>query len=587
MDPSSLTSDQMQAVRHRGGPLLVLAGPGTGKTRTLTYRLAFLMAEGVARPDQILAITFTNKAAEEMRSRTESLVSEMGLLSLPRITTFHGFCFRYLREQNGAPLQLLSEQEALALLRKTIQEKQSSFPAQHVITLARLISRAKNAFQTPDGSGGLPDWEAYPDWGNYYKAYQEKLDGQHCLDFDEMLLRVVTLLEKDPLLREGLRNRFPYLFVDEFQDINPVQYRLFQLLTREEGDWMAIGDPNQAIYGFRGASADFFSLIARHCPTLTEIILEETFRLPQTFLKASRQVLAASPASRLFPMVSARSAALQIPVATLSSAEEEGDYITRLIEEEMGGFNFDSQSTGSLLNPASAGLRGFADFAVLYRLHAQGEQLAQAFLKKGIPFKKIREIPWWEQPKIRTCLRLLRELPDKSLSPAEALNRVLAQGNSDLQSAAVEEAEALKRLMLSAATFIGNLEEFIETLAIQTGLDTFEPDQETVKLLTLHAAKGLEFPVVFIAGCEENLLPLSLLKESDPEEERRLFYVGLTRAREKLFLTWSKRRTLFGQKLLQTPSPFIRDIESSLKTQITLESNHPSPKPRKKQLSLF
>lgn len=587
MDLSSLTFSQTRAVKHRGGPLLVLAGPGTGKTRTLTYRLALMRAEGTARPDQLLAITFTNKAAEEMRSRIEVLGLEIGHTSQPRVTTFHGFCFRFLQEKNATPLQLLSEQEALTLLRETAQETRPDFPAQHFMALARLISRAKNAFQPPDRPESLPDWEEYPDWGGLYKAYQEKLAVQQCLDFDELLIRVVTLLENDPLHREALRHQFPYVFIDEFQDINPVQYRLFQLLTREEGDWMVIGDPNQAIYGFRGASADFFSLLYQHCPTLTEVVLEETFRLPRTVLKASGQVLAASSASRMFPMVATRAGELQIPVAALSSAEEEGEYITRLIEEEMGGLNFNSQIPGSPLRTASSGLRGFADFAVLYRLHAQGEQLSQAFLKKGIPFKKIREIPWSERPEIRTCSRLLRALPDRSISPAEALDQVLAQENPELRPTAVEGAEALKKLLLWATTFKGNLEEFTETLAIQTGLDTYEPDKETVKLLTLHAAKGLEFPVVFIAGCEANLLPLSLLKESNPEEERRLFYVGLTRAREKLFLTWSKRRFLFGQKLLQSPSPFINDIEPSLKKQISLKPNNPARRPKKKQLSLF
>ncbi len=235
-----------------------------------------------------------------------------------------------------------------------------------------------------------------------------------------------------------------------------------------------------------------------------------------------------------------------MPVAALSSAEEEGDYITRIIEEEMGGLSLLFQGNGSFPGSSPNRSRSFADFAVLYRLHAQGDLLAKAFLKKGIPFKKVQELHWAERPEIRVCLKVLRSWPCLDIAPGAAVEKVLSGENLDPRAIGDEGLEALKKLRLWAATFKGPLKEFIETLSIQTGLDTYEPDQETVKLLTLHAAKGLEFPVVIIAGCEANLLPLSLLKESDPEEERRLFYVGLTRAGEGLFLTWAKRRTLFG-----------------------------------------
>jgi DNA helicase II / ATP-dependent DNA helicase PcrA len=355
------------------------------------------------------------------------------------------------------------------------------------------------------------------------------------------------------------------------------------LLTKRDGEWMVIGDPNQAIYGFRGARADFFSSVQRDYPSLTEIVLRETFRLPKPLLEASLQVLAGSRSNRIIPMLSMKDGDLRIPVSSLSSAEKEGEYITERIEEEMGGLNFISQTSGS----SSSGVRGFADFAILYRLHTQGEQLSQTFLKKGIPFKMVREIHWAERPEVRTCLRLLRALPRLPVSPIEGLEQVLSLKDPALHPTAMDGLEALKQLRLLASTFKGHLEEFIETLAIQTGLDTYEPDQETVKLMTLHAAKGLEFPVVFIAGCEENLLPLSLLKDSDPEEERRLFYVGITRARERLYLTWAKRRTLFGQKLVQAVSPFVGDIETGLKKYVGLNPKFQAQRRRKKQLSLF
>ena len=532
---------------------MVLAGPGTGKTRTLTYRLAHLMAEGIARSDQILAITFTNKAAEEMRSRVAQFGGELQTSSPPWISTFHGFCYRFLQENSPVPGQLLSEQEALALLKKTVRKKVADFPAQSFKELARRISLIKNAWSPSETPQSLPPWDTYPNWPSLYQAYQKDLADQKFWDFDELLIQAVSLLERNPDLQGVWQSRFPYLFIDEFQDINSIQYRLFQLLTREDGQWMVIGDPNQSIYGFRGASANFFDRLRRECPSLTEVHLTETFRLNQTILTASSLVLEGSSLNRSIPLISSRKGEPQVPIAALSRAEEEGEYIARVIEEEIGGLDFLAKGQGQDKQ------RSFADFAVLYRLHAQGDLLAKAFLKKGIPFKKIQEVHWAERPEIRSFIKKLRSFPSLNFSPGAAVEKVLSE-NVELLPLENEGIEALKKLRLWAATFKGPLEEFIETLSIQTGLDTYEPDQETVKLLTLHASKGLEFPVVIISGCEANLLPLTVLKESDPEEERRLFYVGVTRAREKLFLTWAKRRTLYGQKLVQSPSPFLENM---------------------------
>jgi DNA helicase II / ATP-dependent DNA helicase PcrA len=565
---------------------MVLAGPGTGKTRTLTYRLALLMAEQIASPDQILAITFTNKAAEEMRSRVDPICRELQTHTFPKITTFHGFCYGFLLKQVRPPSQLFSEQEALALLKETVRERHRDFPAQSFKELARQISLAKNALIRPDSPEQLPQWEAYPQWPAIYQAYQEKLALKKCWDFDELLVQTVTLLEK-PDLQAALQARFPYVFIDEFQDINPVQYRLFQLLTRQEDEWMVIGDPNQAIYGFRGASADFFPRLQRECPALTTIQLKETFRLNRTVLAVSSQVLQGSPQNSFLPLISFREGEPRVPVVVLSTAEEEGEYITQVIEEEMGGLSLGFQGQGSFPGSSPKKSRSFADFAVLYRLHVQGDLLAKAFLKKGIPFKKVQESHWAERPEIRACLKMLRSWPDLDIKPQAAVEKVLSEQDIDLMSIGNEGIEALKKFRLWAATFQGSLKEFIETLSIQTGLDTYEPDQETVKLLTLHAAKGLEFPVVIIAGCEANLLPLALLKESDPEEERRLFYVGLTRTVQELFLTWAKRRTLFGQNLNQAPSPFLEDIEAMLKQPVCPERTKQPMRPKKKQLSLF
>lgn len=567
--------------------MIVLAGPGTGKTRTLTYRVAHLIASTIARSDQILAVTFTNKAAEEMRSRIDQLGQGIDQFSPPWISTFHGFCFRFLRENLSTPYQLLSENEALALLQETVRQYFPDFPTPSLKELARRISWAKNALILPDSPGALPPWETYLNWPSCYQAFQEKLGAGLFWDFDELLIQAVTLLEKNPDLRADLQAHLPFVFIDEFQDINPSQYRLFELLTRKDGEWMVIGDPNQAIYGFRGSSAEFFPRLQKENPSLTEVTLEETFRLNQTVLAASSQVIEGTILRRPVRLVSSLKGEPSLNVVALPSAEEEGEYISRIIEEEMGGLSLSFKGMDSFSDFRHNQPRSFADFAVLYRLHAQGEVLAAIFSKKGIPFKKIQEVHWVERPEIRAFLTHLKSLPSWDISPQAALEKVIFTKPSEIHPASPEGAEAIKKLRLWAAVFRGPLKEFIEELSIQTGLDTYEPDQETVKLLTLHAAKGLEFPIVFIAGCEGNLLPLSLLKQSDPEEERRLFYVGLTRAKEKVILTWARKRTLFGRKWVQSPSPFLENIEPPLKKQIEIRGTKHPLKPKKKQMSLF
>jgi ATP-dependent DNA helicase UvrD/PcrA len=347
---------------------------------------------------------------------------------------------------------------------------------------------------------------------------------------------------------------------------------------------MVIGDPNQAIYGFRGANPDFFLHLELLCPALSKIQFTESFRLTQTILDASSQVLEGTAGERSAPLRAYRKGEPCIPVANLGSAEEEGEYVARIIEEEMGGLSLLSKGRDSFSGSGQNIGRSFADFAVLYRLHAQGEVLGVA--RKGIPYKMIQEIPWTERPEVRICLRLLGSFPALDISPEKAVEKVLSEDNPDFHSTDPEGRRALRHLRLRASTFKGSLEEFIETLSLQTGLDTYEPDQETVKLLTLHASKGLEFPVIIITGCEGTLLPLSLLKQSDPEEERRLFFVGMTRAQEKLFLTWAKRRFLFGQRLSQKPSPFIPESEIFLKTPISPKIK-PTGRPKNKQMPLF
>ena len=421
--------------------------------------------------------------------------------------------------------------------------------------------------------------------------YQDRLSDKNLWDFDDLIQQTVFLLEKQPLFRNQWQLRVPQVLVDEFQDINTAQYRLFRLLAGDHREWLVIGDPNQAIYGFRGAGANFFNRLREQVPRLTEIHLEDTFRLNQTILNASSQVISAS--SRAFPyrMKTAKIGDPTLPVAGLPSAEEEARYLAALIEQRLGGFSFlTSGSAGTEEQPVS-----LADFAVLYRLHAQGEIIGRVFDEKGVPYKKVQERHWSDCPEVRQLFARLKSLLPFQGTPLTAVDQVIALPSRDPDvphrlspgTDPNQPSEALKKLRLLAATFQGDLESFLETLSLQTGLDSYEPDQETVKLLTLHAAKGLEFPFVILSGCEANLLPLTVFGESDLEEERRLFYVGLTRATQNIFLTWAKKRRLHGQTLWQSPSPFLEDIEERLKSNVPLSENVKPDRPRRRQLSLF
>ncbi len=518
MDQAALTPRQRQAVTHRSGPLMVLAGPGSGKTRTLTHRLAYLVLEQGLPPENILAVTFTNQAAEEMRNRVAQLLPRDSDDAPPWITTFHGFSYRLLRQSFFSNYQLLSENEALEVLRGALRDRQQKFPLKLLKELSRRISLAKGSMLTPDEADHLPEWDALPEWPEAFRAYQEKLSDQKQWDFDDLIQQAVLLLQDQPVFRKQWQLQYPQVLVDEFQDINTAQYRLFRLLADDHREWLVIGDPNQAIYGFRGAGADFFDRLREQVPLLTEIHLEETFRLNQTILKASSQVISASSQAFPYRMKTAKIGDPTLPVAGLPSAEEEARYLAALIEQRLGGFSFlTSGSVGTEGKPVS-----LADFAVLYRLHAQGEIIGRVFDEKGIPYKKVQERHWSDCPEIRVLFTRLKSLLPFQGTALKAVDQVIALPGRDQElprrlspgPGPAPPTEALKKLRLLAATFQGDLESFLEILSLQTGLDSYEPDQENVKLLTFHAAKGLEFPFVILSGCEDGLLPLTLFGET-------------------------------------------------------------------------
>ncbi|MGQ9689109.1 MAG: UvrD-helicase domain-containing protein [Desulfobaccales bacterium] len=471
-----LNEAQWLVVTHQGGPLIVQAGPGTGKTRALTHRLVYLLKCRQAPPETILALTFTRRAAEEMTNRVKALLP--GFPGLERLTvgTFHALGLKLLSER-GLLREVADEDRRLSLLKAVAAEWR--------LPLTRLdwqISAAKQALQTP---GDVPPKDD-PLFAQAFAAYETLLAQEGLWDYEDLLVQPLRLLENDQEVRRAYQERFRYLLVDEYQDLNEAQYRLFRILAGPAADILVIGDPHQAIYGFRGAKPEYFRRFQEDWPNAMTVTFTETYRLPPPLLTASRRLLPEAAS----PRVSRRQGDLPVVLLEAASPEAEALAVARRIEALVGGLDSQSLEDDRLRYQEPAGEVGFGDIAVLFRLHAQGPELLENLTAAGIP-----------------C-----ELARPGVGPEV------------------------------------------------TGLDF---KAQRVKLLTLHAAKGLEFQYVFLTGCEAGLLPLEPegREPADPEEERRLFYVGLTRAQCQVFLTRARRRTLWGKPRQTRLSPFAETVD--------------------------
>jgi DNA helicase II / ATP-dependent DNA helicase PcrA len=480
--PADLNESQWQAVCHQGSHLLITAGPGTGKTHTLTRRIAHLIPT-LKPSESILAITFTNKAAIQMKDRLIALGVRQSQLF---IGTFHGFCLKLLRayfEHTALPKDF----KVAALEDITGFDK---------ATLER-ISRMKSSQLaiSPDDD---------------YKAYQRYLRQNSRIDFDDILREALLLLEDENIIGE-LQARYRYIFVDEYQDSNIVQNVLLKKLARGGVLLTAIGDANQSIYGFRGSRVELFRRFQEDFSPSEILTLQENYRSAPSLLTASGQVMGGV---KLLAKLSTQG---KLVIHQAATDRAEADYAAQQIEKLIGGLD---------MNTSRRAVRSLGDVAILYRLNAQCHVLSQALEHLGIPY----------------------QISKKSQ----------------------------KAKVYSDEDALGQNEEVLEY------------NVERVSLMSLHAAKGLEFPVVFIIGCEDNLLPLDLMDmKGEPQEERRLFYVGMTRAKEHLFLTHARRRQLFGQTLIQDPSPYLADIAEELKAYEASKRNIPKNDPDALQMKLF
>jgi DNA helicase-2/ATP-dependent DNA helicase PcrA len=500
---AELNAAQREAVVHQGEALIVQAGPGTGKTRALTHRLAYLVSRRGVDPGEILALTFTRQAAQEMEVRIDRLLAGVTGRSRLTIKTFHALGHQILLDRESTGRQVAVEEERRRLIREAAKNHGLAFA-----DLEKGITAWKQDLKYP---GDLAE-TAETVQLNAYRAYEAALAAMGLWDYEDLITRSTLLLDRDPEVRDSYRRRFRHLLVDEYQDLNEAQYRMFRGLSGPGAEIMVIGDPDQAIYGFRGASPVYFRRFREDWPAAQVCHFEETYRLPAPILQAAQR-LRAGGAAELHPMSTRQSGNLPLVLLEGANPEAEARTIAREIEKLVGGMNHLALEDRGLRHQDPEDKAGFRDIAVLYRLHALGPELERVLQEAGIP-----------------C-----QLPREGVGPE------------------------------------------------WDGLDLAA---ERVKLLSLHAAKGLEFPYVFIAGCEEGLIPWEPPGEmaADVEEERRLFYVGLTRASRQVFLTRARERRLWGQKRHSGLSSWVAEMPAEL----LVRPEGPSPRERReRQRPLF
>jgi len=589
---SGLNDQQKKAVTYDGGPLLVLAGAGSGKTKVLTHRVAYFIAEKGIKPQNALLLTFTNKAADEMKER----VARLTTFAPPFSGTFHSFCAKLLRI-DGREIGVLpgfliydagDQKEAIKQILKEMGIANESInPGQ----ISSEISDAKNQMLSPVQYAELikGDWQETV--FKVYSRYEKFLKDAAALDFDDLLLKAVTLLQKSPKTLTKWQQTLTHIFVDEWQDTNRVQYLLARLLSAKSKNITAVGDASQSIYGWRGADFRNITYLIRDFPGIKVINLEQNYRSTQNILSAANSVISKNTSHPILKLWTKNLPGEKIKLYTARNGLDEASFVINEIS--------------SLANNNFA----FKDIAVLYRTNAQSRVLEEALLHSGIPYILVGGIRFYDRREVKDVLSYLRVLVNgrdsvslrriqklgkrrldkflelkKEIGDAQDVTTLdllegILQKTDYLSLYEKENEENLARLenikeLRSVATEFPNIHDFLQNVSlVEAEQDEIgkiksagKNKKDAVSLMTLHAAKGLEFPVVFVVGMEEGLFPhsRSLFDINQLEEERRLAYVGMTRAKELLYLSYAARRLYFGEKISNPPSRFIMDIPENL-----------------------
>jgi len=631
LDLDSLNPEQREAVMHPGGPMLIFAGAGSGKTRVITHRIAKLILEGVY-PSRILAVTFTNKAAREMKERVEALVGEQARAMW--IGTFHSLSARLLRMEGkhiglDPNFTIYDDGEQLSLVREILKRKNIDEKSIQPRGILSAISGAKEKLQTPEQFSAQAAGFFERIVADVYKSYNESLAKANAMDFDDILVNVNRLLEQRQDVREKYQERFLHILVDEYQDVNFSQYRLIQQLAERHRNVVVVGDDDQSIYAWRGADVSLILRFGSDYPDARIIKLERNYRSTKTILAGANAVIAKNRSRADKQLWTDNAAGVPISLTMAGTEQDEAMTITSRIAMDV-----------------ASGRRKYGDFAVLYRTNAQSRALEEAFLTSRIPHILLGGQRFYDRKEIKDMIAYLRlvsnprddvsfrrvvNVPARAIGPG-ALGKIedlsIERGVSLFEAAndqglqaglpkktasalrgflgAISEGQdlsvanatvlAIMRHMFTASGYLDalraegteeavgrleNLQElasvaseydatadeatlggFLESVALVADVDNLIDSGDAVTLMTLHSAKGLEFPVVFISGLEEGIFPhsRSLGNDTQLEEERRLAYVGMTRAREELHLVHAHRRAVFGQPSFNPRSRFIADI---------------------------
>jgi len=619
----NLNSKQKEAVETLEGPLLILAGPGSGKTRVLTHRLAYLIKNNIP-PQNILAVTFTNKAADEMKQRVKKLLGSR--MITPFIGTFHAFCLRILRKEINKlnykkNFVIYDEEDQLRTIKQVMEKLNINKEQFQPKKVATIISSLKSEV-IDSGTYQKQAQEFFEKTiSEIYKTYQKTLKKNNALDFDDLIMLTVQLFEKFPEILEKYQKKFKYILVDEYQDTDPVQYRLIKLLSSKYKNLCVVGDDAQSIYSFR--NADFRNILnfEKDFPQARVITLDQNYRSSQNILNAASKLISKNVYQKPKNLWTENPAGPPISViGTWDENTEAQLVVDKILELSKQGFKLN-------------------DFTIFYRTNAQSRALEEAFIHHNIPYKLIGAVKFYQRKEIKDMVSYLKFIATNDLISLERIINVPTRGigkitfskilNQGLSNLAKEKSEinsfynlieetkkmALKKPLSQLLRFIlkqtkyqdylkkvygdaplragipedevrwQNIEElinvsadydkikppqglkdFLEKTALLSEADEIEEQKEQVFLMTLHTAKGLEFPIVFITGCEEGVLPhsRSMLNPLDLEEERRLFYVGITRSKGHLYLVFSQRRASWGSKEANPPSRFLGEIPEKL-----------------------
>jgi DNA helicase II / ATP-dependent DNA helicase PcrA len=628
---AELNPAQKEAVTHGDGPVLVLAGAGSGKTRVLTYRVAYLIAAHKVRPWNILAVTFTNKAAREMRERVESLLGgDLGAT----LITFHSWCARFLRREAGrlgypSDYTIYDDDDQIRAVKAVMGELEIDTKRCNPNAVLAGISRAKNRLLSPEQFDSPPHDYFGQQVQRVYTAYEDRLKRCGAMDFDDLLFNAVRILRRDGDVRDAVRSRITHLLVDEYQDTNHAQYALLRLLAPDSQNVMVVGDDDQSIYGWRGADIRNILDFEKDFEGARIVALEQNYRSTQAILDLASAVVKHNSGHKRKQLWTERSGGEAVRLAVHDDDRAEALWATSMIEHLVKGDG-----------------KVYGDFAILYRTNAQSRVFEETMRSMRIPYAVVGGVRFYQRREIRDLVAYLRVLVNPAddlslqrilnvpkrgigktsedrmvqlaaahrlplrqalarapeavggasgkrlvefgalldrfsahmteLTPPELVHRIATETGMYEELAAEDaqdgkgRADNVKEFVAAVAEFCeehpeARLADYLEEVALLTDVDQYDEQPDRVTLMTLHSAKGLEYPVVFLSGLEEGLFPISRALDSveDVEEERRLFYVGITRARERLLLSWAHRRRRFGE-MVNLRSRFLDEIPDGL-----------------------